>query len=113
MRTIDANCAHAEYGWLNGVAAHLLAPLYGVPSGLYALHHRGMHHCEGNAARRDLSSTEPYQRDSLLHFVMSAASAASCQLSLLSPQCISALHAISVMLARALRALLDVLWACQ
>ena len=63
----------AEYGWLNGVALHFLAPLYGVPSGLYALHHRVMHHVEGNAAHADLSSTEPYQRDCALHFLWCAA----------------------------------------
>ena len=58
-----------EYGWLNSIAPHILAPLYGVPSGLYALHHRVMHHVEGNAASGDLSSTEPYQRDCGLHFL--------------------------------------------
>lgn len=60
---------HAEYAWLNSMAAHFLAPLYGVPSGLYSLHHMVMHHAEGNRAAYDLSSTEPYQRDNLLHFM--------------------------------------------
>lgn len=37
-------CPRAEYNGLNIVAVHFLAPLYGVPSGLYTLHHRVMHH---------------------------------------------------------------------
>ena len=89
---------------LNFVAPHLLAPLFGVPSGLYTLHHVIMHHTVGagilraSAAQcpvmthaqyitgtydpavrqednhaRDLSSTEPYQRDNTLHFLLYAA----------------------------------------
>ena len=34
----------AEYRWLNHVAPMLLAPLFGVPCGLYRLHHCVMHH---------------------------------------------------------------------
>lgn len=47
----------------------MLAPLFGLPSGLYNLHHVVMHHVEGNASAHDLSSTEPYQRDNFLHFL--------------------------------------------
>ena len=67
--SLKIGCAHAEYGWLNTVTVHLLAPLFGVPSGLYTLHHALMHHAEGNRATLDISSTEPYQRDDPLHFL--------------------------------------------
>ena len=91
----------ADAGLLNFVAPILLAPLFGVPSGMYKLHHKVMHHVvrallpltqiiclfscallqytllkvsvvcyqEGNNQPLDLSSTEPYQRDSLLQFL--------------------------------------------
>jgi fatty acid desaturase len=66
---------HAHRGlfrhrWLDGGVRALLSPFFGVPCGLYYLHHVVMHHTEGNRAGRDLSSTEPYQRDRLLHFLM-------------------------------------------
>ena len=35
---------------LNFIASHLLAPLFGVPSGLYGLHHVIMHHTVGTLA---------------------------------------------------------------
>jgi fatty acid desaturase len=54
--------------WLNSCVLTVLSPFFGVPCGLYYLHHVVMHHVEDNHAGRDLSSTEPYQRDSLLHF---------------------------------------------
>ena len=54
----------------NGVPAFLLAPLFGVPSGMYRAHHIAMHHVEGNAWGKDLSSTEGYQRDSVAHFAL-------------------------------------------
>lgn len=54
---------------LNCVAPYLLAPLYGVPSGAYRLHHVVMHHVEDNAAGWDLSATEHYQRDRLASFL--------------------------------------------
>ncbi|KAK9810976.1 hypothetical protein WJX73_002930 [Symbiochloris irregularis] len=53
----------------NSLSPMLLAPLYGVPSGMYKLHHKVMHHVEDNRRPHDISSTEPYQRDSLLHFL--------------------------------------------
>jgi hypothetical protein len=55
-------------GWLNTVAPYFLAPLFGLPSGAYRLHHVVMHHIEDNAAGWDLSATEGFQRDSLAHF---------------------------------------------
>lgn len=58
-----------EYRWLNRVAPMLLAPLFGVPCGLYRLHHCVMHHAENNWYPKDLSSTEPYQRDNFCHFL--------------------------------------------
>lgn len=60
---------HAELGALNWVAPVLLAPLFGIPSGMYRLHHCVMHHVSNNAGGADVSSTEPWQRDSLRHFL--------------------------------------------
>lgn len=50
------------------MAPYFLAPLFGLPSGAYRLHHVVMHHIEDNAAGWDLSATEGFQRDSLAHF---------------------------------------------
>jgi fatty acid desaturase len=47
----------------------LMAPFYGIPIGMYHTHHIAMHHKENNIFEKDLSSTEPYQRDSILHFL--------------------------------------------
>ncbi|KAK9827672.1 hypothetical protein WJX81_006702 [Elliptochloris bilobata] len=58
------------YELLNYIAPYLLAPLFGVPSGLYTLHHVIMHHTEDNHAPHDLSSTEAFQRDNPLHFLL-------------------------------------------
>lgn len=57
-------------GWLNMIAPYILAPLYGVPPGTYRLHHVIMHHVEDNKHGWDLSATEGFQRDNLLHFFM-------------------------------------------
>ena len=54
---------------LNEVPQYLLAPLFGIPPGVYAAHHTVMHHVEGNVFPRDLSSTECYDRGSPAHFV--------------------------------------------
>jgi hypothetical protein len=59
-------------------APYLLAPLFGVPPGVYRLHHVIMHHVEDNAAGWDLSSTEPFQRDSALSFVRCGGCALAC-----------------------------------
>jgi hypothetical protein len=56
--------------WLDSAVMAALTPLFGVPCGLYHLHHVVMHHSEANRAGRDLSSTEPYQRDRLDHFAL-------------------------------------------
>ncbi|KAI7846206.1 hypothetical protein COHA_000276 [Chlorella ohadii] len=55
---------------LNLLPPALLAPLFGVPSGMYYLHHCVMHHCGNNRAGEDASSTERYRRDSLAHFLL-------------------------------------------
>lgn len=52
---------------LNAAVPALLTPLFGLPAGLYHLHHVVMHHVENNADGWDLSSTEMYQRDRLSH----------------------------------------------
>ncbi|KAL4425429.1 hypothetical protein ABPG75_009445 [Micractinium tetrahymenae] len=54
---------------LNLVAPVLLAPLFGVPSGMYHLHHCVMHHVGNNRAEADGSSTERYRRDSPAAFL--------------------------------------------
>lgn len=43
---------------------------FGVPFGLYRPHHVVMHHVEDNTSPWDLSSTETYQRDSVVAFIM-------------------------------------------
>ena len=71
---------------LNWCVSLLLAPLFGLPSGLYNLHHVLMHHVEGNEATWDLSSTEPYQRDNVFpQFLRCASETASCKSSRGSP----------------------------
>ena len=46
----------AEYPFRNAIASLMLTPLFGIPSGVYRLHHRVMHHVV--SARSDLSSSE-------------------------------------------------------
>ena len=55
----------APLTWLNSVVHNFLGPFFGIPGCLYTLHHVVMHHTENNHGL-DLSSTEPYQRDSVL-----------------------------------------------
>lgn len=54
----------------NALLLHVLPVLFGIPPGLYRAHHVRMHHAEENAHPGDLSSTEPFQRDSALHFAV-------------------------------------------
>lgn len=54
---------------LNNMQTYVLAPFFGIPSGMYYLHHVVMHHCEGNIFPEDWSSTMTYQRDNFLHFM--------------------------------------------
>jgi len=58
-----------EYYYLNYLIPYILAPLYGVPSGVYKLHHCVMHHVENNVFPWDISSTEPYDRSSIGGFL--------------------------------------------
>ena len=55
---------------LNALPSYVLGPLFGIPPGMYHLHHIVMHHNEQNVFPWDISSTEKYQRDSILHFVL-------------------------------------------
>ena len=55
---------------LNALLLAILPILFGIPPGLYRAHHVRMHHAEENAHPGDLSSTEPFQRDSVLHFAL-------------------------------------------
>lgn len=45
----------ADYSLLNQVAPMLLAPLFGVPCGLYKLHHVIMHHAVGHSSKWTLN----------------------------------------------------------
>lgn len=70
-RASPSPCFHIlEYQPLNWIAPYLLAPLLGVPPGMYRLHHCIMHHGGNNRWQSDASSTERYQRDSLYHFFL-------------------------------------------
>jgi fatty acid desaturase len=52
---------------LNGIMNWIVAPFFGIPCGIYKMHHVVMHHIENNHDL-DASSTERYQRDSLMDF---------------------------------------------
>eukprot|EP01128_Nolandella_sp_AFSM9_P008973 TRINITY_DN5615_c0_g1_i1.p1 TRINITY_DN5615_c0_g1~~TRINITY_DN5615_c0_g1_i1.p1 ORF type:complete len:366 (+),score=63.98 TRINITY_DN5615_c0_g1_i1:49-1146(+) len=53
----------------NSFASYILAPLFGMPSGMYYFHHVVMHHRENNIFPYDVSSTMTYQRNSFTHFL--------------------------------------------
>lgn len=53
--------------WMNSMIVWIFAPIFGIPSGVYKLHHVIMHHIENNH-ELDISSTEKFQRDSWLAF---------------------------------------------
>lgn len=53
---------------LNAVPEYVLAPFFGLPPGVYKLHHLSVHHKGNNHSEKDFTSTEKYQRDSVLHF---------------------------------------------
>jgi len=48
---------------------YVLCPFFGIPSGVYFVHHVVMHHQENNVGNQDISSTEQYQRDSFFSFL--------------------------------------------
>ena len=48
----------------------VMCPFFGIPPGMYRLHHIVMHHLENNVFGKDLSSTDPYQRDNIFHFLI-------------------------------------------
>lgn len=62
-------CQKKSGAFLKALMPWVMAPFYGIPIGMYRTHHIRMHHKENNMNARDLSSTEPYQRDSLLHWL--------------------------------------------
>jgi len=62
--------AGSVFTLLHGYCPYILCPVFGIPCGVYRLHHVIMHHLEDNICPMDLSSTMPYQRDSVLHFLM-------------------------------------------
>lgn len=54
-----------KYDFMNRFNEIVLNPHFGIPPGSYHLHHVVMHHRENNVFPRDMSSTMPYQRDTL------------------------------------------------
>jgi fatty acid desaturase len=58
-----------EHEYLNLIPSYFLAPFFGVPAGVYNMHHVIMHHVENNLFPWDVSSTEPYQRDSIVGYL--------------------------------------------
>jgi len=54
---------------LNLFVPFVLPPFFGLPTGMYYLHHIVMHHGEKNSEGFDASSTEDFQRDNFLHFL--------------------------------------------
>lgn len=54
-----------KYDFLNKLNEIFLNPYFGIPPGSYYLHHVVMHHRENNVFPRDMSSTMPYQRDTI------------------------------------------------
>merc|ERR1711871_341237 len=54
---------------LHAYLPYFLCNFFGIPGGVYRLHHVVMHHLEDNMFPEDLSSTMPYQRDNFLHFL--------------------------------------------
>lgn len=53
---------------LNELPQYVLAPLFGIPPGVYKMHHLTIHHKGNNRSDKDFTSTENYQRDNVLHF---------------------------------------------
>merc|ERR1712032_1595770 len=58
-----------KYNILNKIMPYFIAPFFGIPIAMYETHHIVMHHTENNLFPGDLSSTEPYRRDSLMHWL--------------------------------------------
>jgi hypothetical protein len=57
-----------QHSWLGFYIPWVLGPFAGQTPGTYFAHHIGMHHAEENM-QADLSSTMPFQRDRLWHFL--------------------------------------------
>lgn len=53
--------------WMNYLSSIFLDPIMGIPPVVFLLHHTVMHHVANNGYY-DVSSTEPYQRDSWVAF---------------------------------------------
>jgi len=54
---------------LNTFPQTVLSNFYGMPCGTYYVHHCIMHHQANNFFPYDISSTMPYQRDNVFHFL--------------------------------------------
>lgn len=54
--------------WIHGYITWVICPLFGHAPESYFSHHLGMHHIENNLPD-DTSTTMPYQRDSIKHFI--------------------------------------------
>jgi len=58
-----------EYNYLNYIIPYVIPPFFGIPSGVYKLHHVVMHHKENNLFPTDVSSTEPYDRSTVVGYL--------------------------------------------
>jgi fatty acid desaturase len=58
-----------SWGWMNKYIPWVLGPFFGESPETYFAHHVGMHHAENNL-EDDLSTTLPYRRDNLAHFLV-------------------------------------------
>ena len=66
--TIHRPLFNRRFAKLNQYIPWILSPLAGITPETYFVHHVGMHHREGNLLN-DLSTTMPYQRDNILHWL--------------------------------------------
>merc|ERR1712166_818885 len=55
---------------LTWYAAWIICPFFGLPFDTYRYHHLYMHHSENNQIPWDMSTTMPYQRDNVAHFLV-------------------------------------------
>lgn len=59
----------STYKWIYNYTLRVISPFFGHLGESYQSHHMGMHHMEGNMPE-DSSSTMPYQRDKVGHFLI-------------------------------------------
>jgi fatty acid desaturase len=68
--TVHRDLFNSHYRNFGKLLLNIICPFIGFPPGFYRLQHIAMHHNENNIFDKDLSSTEPYQRDSFCHYLV-------------------------------------------